>query len=730
MTHILMPNITEKAKITITKEQILKQYFGYDSFRPQQAEIIETVLAGQDTMVLMPTGGGKSICFQVPAMVLPGLTLVISPLIALMHDQVQALLAIGIPAAHLNSSLDMEEKITIEKDVTEGRLKLLYISPEKLFTPGYFDWIKTLNISLFAIDEAHCVSTWGHDFRPEYTKLKVLKEAFAHVPMIALTATADKVTRNDLLSQLGILKAKTFVASFDRPNLSLAVAPGRGRLPTIFKFINERPGQAGIIYCLSRKNTEDVANALRKGGINAKHYHALVDSKERAKVQNAFLKDDVQVIVATIAFGMGIDKSNVRWVIHYSLPNNVESFYQEIGRAGRDGQKADTLMFYSYGDLQVRKQMITNNEKTADKKEVDYAKLDRMKQYAEAEICRRRILISYFNEEVEKDCGNCDVCKNPPLKFDASTIAQKALSVIARTNEKVAMGTLIDVLRGSHNKKILDLKYNELKTFGAGKELKMDEWADYIQQMLNSGVVDIAYDEGHSFKLNNVSRAVLFDNKKVQLVRYKAFEERMAAQEELLTKVKTKKEIVRDELFEKLRLLRKQLADEKNMPAFTIFSDATLSDMAQKKPLSEASMMDVSGVGLVKYNMYGELFLNEIQSFIQNSGASARVLGLDSADVTYAMYTEGKTPEEIAENRNLNIVTIISHLAKAYENGKKVDFGAYINKSDYEEIIKKAKTLQLKKGDALKPLYEALNAKHEYHVLRIAMAVWTKKGQN
>ena len=601
----------------LTKEQVLKQYYGYDKFRPLQADIIDWVLYGQDAMVLMPTGGGKSVCFQIPALIMQGLTLVISPLIALMHDQVQALKANGVPSAYLNSSLDGNQQAVIERQVRDGDLKLLYISPEKLFTQGYLDWIKSLNISLFAIDESHCVSTWGHDFRPEYTKLHVLKEAFPNVPVIALTATADRVTRKDILTQLGIPEAKTFISSFDRPNLSLSVLPGRNRIKIIQNFVSERPRQPGIIYCLSRKNTETVAEALQKAGIKAKYYHAGMPAADRSKVQDAFIRDDLQVIVATVAFGMGIDKSNVRWVIHYSMPSNVESFYQEIGRAGRDGVKAETLLFYTYQDVMMRKDMIANSELPAEMKEVQNAKLDRMKQYAEAEICRRRILLSYFNEEVTRDCGNCDVCKNPPMRFDATLLAQKALSVMARTNEKVAMTMVIDILRGSNNKRIIDNRYHEIKTFGAGKELKADEWADYLQQMLNSGVMDIAYDEGHAYRLNNASWAILKEGRKVQLVRYKPFEERQAEREAVVPREKTKKEGIKDALFEKLRELRKRLADDKNIPPFVIFSDATLSDMSQQKPLTQDAMLNVSGVGQQKYQQYGEVFIHEIKVFLK-----------------------------------------------------------------------------------------------------------------
>jgi ATP-dependent DNA helicase RecQ len=712
----------------LTKEQVLKQYYGYDKFRPLQADIIDWILYGQDAMVLMPTGGGKSVCFQIPALMMQGLTLVISPLIALMHDQVQALKANGIAAEYLNSSLTGQQQSAIERRVNDGSLKLLYISPEKLFTQGYLDWIKSLNISLFAIDESHCVSTWGHDFRPEYANLHVLKQAFPHVPMVALTATADRVTRKDILSQLGIPEAKTFISSFDRPNLSLSVLPGRNRIKIIQNFITERPRQAGIIYCLSRKNTETVAEALQKAGIKAKFYHAKLPPDERAKVQDAFLRDDVQVIVATIAFGMGIDKSNVRWVIHYSMPSNVESFYQEIGRAGRDGVKADTLLFYSYNDLLVRKDMIAGSELPAEMKEVQNAKLDRMKQYAEAEICRRRILLSYFNEEVSQDCGNCDVCKNPPMRFDATLLAQKALSGVARTGEKVAMGMLVDILRGSNNKKLIDHRYHELKTFGVGKELKADEWADYLQQMLNSGVMDIAYDEGHAYKLNNASWAILKEGRKVQLVRYKAFEERQAIREAEVPKEKTKKEIIRDALFERLRELRKRLADDKNLPPFVIFSDATISDMSQKKPLTQAEMLNVSGVGEMKYQQYGEIFLREIASFLKTvPGVNSASLGINTYEFTFKLYQEGNTVEEIAEIRGLNTGTVVSHLSKLYEEGKPINPWAFINQSEYREILGAAKAMGVKKGDGMKALFEAMDMKYGYDKIKIAFAIFEKE---
>ena len=712
----------------MTKEQVLKKYFGYDKFRPLQADIIDTILAKNDCMVLMPTGGGKSICFQVPALVMDGITLVISPLIALMQDQVQSLQANGVPSAFLNSSLSMSEQRTLEEKCQSGEIKLLYISPEKLFYNNYLSFIKTLTINQIAIDESHCVSTWGHDFRPEYTKLNILKETFPEVPVVALTATADRVTRKDILTQLGVPDAQVFIASFDRPNLSLNVLGGRNRLKIMQEFIGKRPNQVGIVYCLSRKNTEDVAEGLRKVGIRAMHYHAGIDSKTRSEVQDAFIKDEIQVIVATIAFGMGIDKSNVRFVIHYSLPSNVESYYQEIGRAGRDGMKSDTLLFYSFADIMTRKDMIQKSELPDEMKEVQFAKLDRMKQYAESEICRRRILLSYFNEETQNDCGNCDVCQNPPQKFDATIFAQKALSAIARAEEKVAMGLLIDILRGSQNRAIYDRGYQTLKTFGVGKELKYEEWVDYITQLLNSGVIDIAYDEHHALKLNSVSWQVLKGEKKVNLVRFEAYDIKKARQEESAPKEKTKREIVKDTLFEKLRMLRKKIADEQNVPPFVVFSDASLSDMAQKRPINRFQMMAVSGVGEQKFRQYGEEFINEILSFTSQTlgiGRAKQEKGMTFLE-TFEMYKAGMSIDEMAAKRVLNPVTIVSHLVKLYQDEENIDLKQYIATYEYNQIIAEAMKLNIQKGDALKPLFEALEGVYDYAKLRIALALWEK----
>jgi ATP-dependent DNA helicase RecQ len=711
--------------MSTNKSEALKKYFGYDSFRPQQAEIIDTVMANRDCLVLMPTGGGKSVCFQIPAVLSNGLTVVISPLIALMKDQVEALRGNGITAAFLNSTLSSAEQDQVMWQAKLGELKLLYIAPERLFSGNTFEFLKEWNVKLFAIDESHCISSWGHDFRPEYRQLNSLKIRFPDVPIVALTATADRVTRRDILKQLNIEHAETFISSFDRPNLSLNVLPGRKRLQQIQSFITRHEGQPGIIYCLSRKGTETVAASLQKAGFRAEYYHAGLAGDKRSKVQENFLKDDIQIIVATIAFGMGIDKSNVRWVIHYNLPSNVESFYQEIGRAGRDGSPADTVLFYSYMDIITRQDMINNSDQSAEQKELLHAKLNRMKQYAEADICRRRILLSYFNEAVDTDCGNCDVCRNPRTRFDATVIAQKALSGIARTDQKVAMGMLVDILRGSRNRNVLQYGYDRLPTFGVGHELRGEEWAEYLGQMLNSGVMDIAYDEAHSFKLNPASWQVLKGERKIELVKFIPLSERKAKEEELVPKEKAKQEIIRDALFERLRVLRKQLADALGVPPYVVFSDATLSEMAQKKPISEAQMKAVSGIGAEKFRRYGEAFINEVLNFARenNKPGTRAVKGMTFVE-TLDLYNEGYSVQVIAEKRDLNPVTIISHLVKLKEDGHPVDLKSLIDPKAYKTITNAAQEIQMGKNDPLKPLFELLNEQYDYGQIRLALAIW------
>ncbi|MEL7221124.1 MAG: DNA helicase RecQ [Bacteroidota bacterium] len=596
----------------IHAKQALKEYFGYDHFRPMQSKVISAIYQKQDSLVLMPTGGGKSICFQIPAITMPGTAVVVSPLISLMQDQVVGLQANGVRAAFLNSSQDSATQQSVERDFHNGDLDLLYVSPEKLCSGNFIPVLKSTTLSLFAIDEAHCVSSWGHDFRPEYTKLRFLKDQFPHVPVVALTATADRITRQDISSQLKLNDPQLFLSSFDRPNLSLEVRPGQRRKEQIIRFIKEHPDQSGIVYCLSRKSTEKLASDLIQAGFNARSYHAGMDSAARAKVQNDFIKDDIPIICATIAFGMGIDKSNVRWVIHYNLPKNLENYYQEIGRAGRDGAPADTLLFYSYQDVMMLTDILQKNE--SENLEVQLAKLGRMQQYAESMACRRRILLNYFNEDQQENCGNCDVCRNPPQAFNGTTITQMALSAVYRLREKVGQNILIDVLRGSGRRDIAERGYDQIKTFGAGREYATYEWQTYLSQLINLGYLEVAYEQYGALKLTPASHRVLFEQEPVELVRIATLKERREkAKAKAITK--TKAERVRDGLFEALRKLRRELAQKKGVPPYIIFSDATLEEMAAAKPANDLEMRQISGVGERKLHLYGDIFMQAISDY-------------------------------------------------------------------------------------------------------------------
>lgn len=600
--------------------QTLKTYFGYDSFRPLQEEIIRHILDGNDALVLMPTGGGKSICYQLPALLREGTAVVVSPLISLMKDQVEALCANGISAGALNSSNDETENAALRRACMEGRLKLLYISPEKLLAEANY-LLRDMHISLFAIDEAHCISQWGHDFRPEYAQMGILHQQFPHVPIIALTATADKITREDIIRQLHLNHPRTFISSFDRPNLSLTVKRGyqqKEKSKTILDFIARHPGESGIIYCMSRSKTESVAQMLQKQGIRTAVYHAGLSPSLRDEAQDDFINDRVQVVCATIAFGMGIDKSNVRWVIHYNLPKSIESFYQEIGRAGRDGLPSDTLLFYSLADLILLTKFATESGQ----QNINLEKLQRMQQYAESDICRRRILLSYFGEIADHDCGNCDVCKNPPERFDGTVIVQKALSAIVRTDQQIGTGVLVDILRGNMSPEVVGKGYQQLKTFAAGRDVPARNWHDYLLQMLQLGYFEIAYNENNHLKITSAGSDVLFGRATARLVvirreetnetkRGRKRKATVPAQELPLGLPNTENEA----LFEALRKLRKRLADEEALPAYIVLSDKVLHLLSTSRPTNLEEFGNISGIGEHKKKKYGKEFINLIRKY-------------------------------------------------------------------------------------------------------------------
>ena len=647
----------------------LRRVFGYDAFRPGQGEIVRTLAAGRSAFVLMPTGGGKSLCYQIPALLRPGTGIVVSPLIALMKDQVDALRANGVAAACYNSTLGEAEAREVLARLHGGALDLLYVAPERLMTEGFLQRLDSIDLALFAIDEAHCVSQWGHDFRPEYVQLGALRQRFPGVPLIALTATADPQTRQDIIDRLQLGDAEVFHGGFDRPNIRYTVLEKRKPFDQLLRFVEGRQGQSGIVYALSRRRVEEVAERLAARGLSAAAYHAGLPAARREQVQEAFLRDELEVVVATVAFGMGIDKPDVRFVVHYDLPRNIEGYYQETGRAGRDGLPADALLLYGMQDVMTARRLIESGE-NPEQRRIELHKLSAMIGFAESLSCRRRVLLGYFGQPLAQDCGNCDVCLNPPERFDATEPARKALSCVYRVGQRFGMKHVIDVLRGLDNERIRRLGHHELSTWGIGRDLSEEAWTSLFRQLIHHGylVQDIA--NYSVLRLTDAARPLLRGEVQLELARprVKAAKPRKAARGQV-------PEGVDDGLFQALRRLRKALADAQGVPPYVVFGDATLMQMAALQPLDPAGLLAVNGVGETKLARYGEDFLNLIR---RHKGLEPTRLAVEAdagpeRRAVFVAYQEGKDLDQISTGTGLGRSAVVDHLIGLMDAGQRID---------------------------------------------------------
>jgi ATP-dependent DNA helicase RecQ len=709
---------------------VLKQYFGFTSFRPLQEEIIRDSLAGRDVFALLPTGGGKSLCFQLPALVRPGLTVVVSPLIALMKDQVDALQAGGVAATFLNSSLAAEESRARLRGLHNGAFRLLYVAPERLMLSGFLSDLQRWNVGLVAVDEAHCISEWGHDFRPEYRQLAQLRQLFPDVPFMALTATATDRVRGDIVKHLTLRDPSCYVASFNRPNLTYRVIPKSGPYEQTLEFIRARKKESGIVYCQSRKSAESVAARLSEDGVKAAPYHAGLDAADRAKNQELFLRDEVRVICATIAFGMGINKPNVRFVIHYDLPKNIEGYYQETGRAGRDGLPGECLLLFSAGDVVKQQQFL--DEKPEPEKTIAREQLHQMVHYAESAGCRRSSLLAYFSEDYGSDnCGACDNCLSPRETYDGTLAAQKFLSCIYRIREKSGFGVglnhVVEVLTGADTDKVRKFGHQELSTYGIGRDVTRAEWAAIGRELIRLGYASQDAARFNVLELTAEGRAVLTQRKPVQLTKPMKVPER---------RDHAVGEIACDEaLFETLRGLRKSLADERGVPPYIVFSDVALRQMARQYPTRASEFSQISGVGQRKLDEYGEVFMTEIAAFLQDHprqmfaeesfSPPPRASRLnDTTRETLRLYREGRAVGQIAITRSLALSTIFGHLATAAEAGETIDLGQLLTRRDQDDI----RAAFTKHGFGnLMGVHDALGGRFETGLLRLCRAVQQRR---
>ncbi|MHB1157950.1 MAG: DNA helicase RecQ [Phycisphaerales bacterium] len=713
-------------------QTVLREVFGFDEFRGPQRQIIDAVLAGGDALVIMPTGGGKSLCYQLPSLILPGTGIIVSPLIALMADQVQALQQLGVRVTYINSTMPPDLAMAAERDMIAGRFDLVYVSPERLCQPRFLDQLARTRLALFAIDEAHCVSQWGHDFRPEYMQLSVIHEKFPGVPRLALTATADAPTRADIVDRLNLHSAGHFISGFDRPNIRYTVTPKNSPRQQLMAFLNDgHLDESGIIYCLSRKKTEQVAEFLQSQNLNALPYHAGLDKQVRHKNQQRFIHEDKLIIVATIAFGMGIDKPDVRYVAHLDLPKSIEAYYQETGRAGRDGLPAEAWMTYGLSDTVMLRQFIDRAGSPPQQKQIEHAKLDALIDYCETSRCRRQVLINYFGDRYDHPCGNCDTCLNPAVMFDATIAAQKALSCVFRVEQSFGAGHVIDVLLGKNTEKVERFRHDRLSTFGIGAELNAHGWRSVFRQLVSIGALHVD-GEHNTLRLTDKSRPILRKQQTVTLRRdvvsrpVKQKRDRQRSQTyDLLTTDAQK------QLFQQLRELRRRLADEQGVPPYVVFGDRTLIDMVLRAPGSLARMAAVHGVGQRKLEQYGRVFLDVIAgSSVAPSEMPATEDDLspeqpmsDSVMDTANRLNLGHTIEQVAQQRQLSPNTIWSHIAEAVAAGL-LDARKLLPLTDaqFTEIADQFERQPVEDRGRLKPVFDALSGRYPYEIIRCIAA--------